>query len=74
MAEIDWSQVMPNLLAGKTTAYIRQNRLAISKYLKDKFNLVLDQDLHLRAYSKTRPEAFFLLDRNSVQFNFTIGD
>ncbi|MGZ1155216.1 hypothetical protein ACXO28_05850 [Lactobacillus delbrueckii subsp. bulgaricus] len=55
MAEIDWSQVMPNLLAGKTTAYIRQNRLAISKYLKDKFNLVLDQDLHLRAYSKTRP-------------------
>ncbi|MCD5503936.1 hypothetical protein [Lactobacillus delbrueckii] len=55
MAEIDWSQVMPNLLAGKATAYIRQNRLAISKYLKDKFNLVLDQDLHLRAYSKTRP-------------------
>lgn len=55
MAEIDWSQVMPQLLAGKTTAYIRQNRLAISKYLKDKFNLVLDQDLHLRAYSKTRP-------------------
>lgn len=45
MAEIDWSQVMPNLLAGKTTAYIRQNRLAISKYLKDKFNLVLEPGL-----------------------------
>ena len=55
MAELDWSQIMPQLLAGKTTAYIRQNRLQISKYLKDKFNLVLDQDLHLRAYSKTHP-------------------
>ncbi|MGN1407595.1 hypothetical protein [Lactobacillus sp.] len=55
MAELDWSQIMPQLLAGKSTTYIKQNRLQIAKYLKDKFNLVLDQDLHLRAYSNTRP-------------------
>ncbi|KRL82719.1 hypothetical protein [Ligilactobacillus equi] len=55
MKTSDWSQVMPLLLRGEVNELIKLNAKEIDIYLKNKFGLKLDNNYHLRKYSRTRP-------------------